>query len=121
MGIRQGIKNIRNDPVQLLIMFNNARGHISILSFIMIGWMFILQTELNLFQTLLFAGFGFLALMAFDWKYLYSNVQRKAAEKNPVLMEIKADIKEVKDEIADIRRYIKTRTDSHMLPSQGHV
>jgi hypothetical protein len=99
MNVKNIIKNIKEDPVQLLIMFNNAKGHIGILSFIMIGWMFVLQTELNLIQTLLFAGFGFGVLMAFDWKYLYSNVQRKSAEKNPILMEIRADIKEIKERL----------------------
>jgi hypothetical protein len=114
MDIKQSIKNIRNDPVQILIMFNNARGHIGILSFIMIGWMFILQTELNLIQTLAFAGVGFIVLMVFDWKYLYSNIQRKSAEKNPVLMEMKDDIKEVKNEIANIRELVESRTNTNM-------
>ncbi len=82
--------------ISFKIMFERVRGYIGILQFLMIGYMFIQQTEFNLLTTIFLVGVVSVVLAIIDFKYIYPAEQKRIMQKNPVIMEIYNDVKEIR-------------------------
>lgn len=82
--------------ISFKIMFERVRGYIGILQFLMIGYMFIQQTEFNLLTTIFLVGVVSVVLAVVDFKYIYPAELERIMQKNPIIMEIYNDVKEIR-------------------------
>ncbi len=85
--------------ISFKIMFERAKQYVAWVQFMMIGWLFILQTEFNLVTTILLVGIALGTLALIDFKWILPAELDKMAQKNPVLMKIMSDVNEIKKEV----------------------
>ncbi len=82
--------------INLKLMWERSKMYISAVQFVFIVYLFILQSEWNFYSTVLLIALIMTPLTIIDFKWIYPAEQRRVSEKNPILMEIRSDIKELK-------------------------
>lgn len=98
MGRKPSIKDIliiMRNPIKYLVMFLRIRGYISIIQFLMIGYLFIVSTDFNLYLTVFLVAVLSLAIGIIDYKFIFPREQETISMKNPVFMEILKRVKEI--------------------------
>jgi len=81
--------------ISFKLMFERTKQYIATVNFVMIAYLFIEQTQFNLVTTVILALLVLGVLSIVDFKYIYPKELGRASEKNPVLMEIRNDIKKL--------------------------
>ena len=90
--------------INFKIMFERMKMYVAWVQFVMIGWLFIIQTKFNLWMTLLLVALSLGLLSFIDFKWILPAELNKMAEKNPVIMAIKRDVEKIREEMKTTRR-----------------
>jgi len=83
-------------------MSERLKNYIGWIQFVMIGWIFITQTEFDLVTTILLVAIALGAVSLVDFKWVFPAEQNRIAEKNPFLISMRNDIKEIKQRIEKV-------------------
>lgn len=74
--------------IEFKIMFDRVKNYIAMIQFMMVGYLFIINTEFNLIATIATVA-GLSAILAIiDYKWLLPREYGKLAEKNPAIVKI---------------------------------
>lgn len=82
--------------INFKIMFERTKQYVIVVQFLMVSWIFIQSTQFNLPMTILLVVLVLGILSLVDFKWILPAELNRMSEKNPVLMEIRRDIKELK-------------------------
>lgn len=82
--------------INFKIMAERSKQYVAWVQFIMIGWIFIAQTEFNLITTILLVILALGVLSLIDFKWIFPAELNRISQKNPVLMKIMNDVHDIK-------------------------
>ncbi|MGD9381712.1 MAG: hypothetical protein PVI03_04635 [Candidatus Thorarchaeota archaeon] len=88
--------------ISMKIMAERAKMYVAWVQFLMIGWLFIAQTEFNLPMTILLVVSFLAVLSLIDFKWILPAELNRMAEKNPVMMKVMRDVHDIKVKLNDI-------------------
>lgn len=93
---RMSLKGFPIKWINFKIMAERTKAYVAWIQFIMVAILFIQQTMFNLITTLSLVAIALGILSLADFKWILPAELNRMAEKNPILMEIRRDIKELK-------------------------
>ena len=87
--------------IKLKVMFDRVRSYTGIVQFMMISWLFIIGTELNLMLTVLLVAVLSAALAIVDFKWIYPAEMDTISRKNPVVQEQLRLLYQIREKVGD--------------------
>ena len=91
------ITNSKDKGYKALIMGERVRSYVSAVNFVMITYLFIIQTEFNLLITALLILSIMIILALIDWKWILPKEMEWKSRKNPIMMDILEKEREIKE------------------------
>lgn len=85
--------------INFKIMGERSKAYIGYIQFVMVGYIFIVQIEFDLITTILLVVLALGAVSLIDFKWIFPAEQNVIAKKNPFLMEMRKDIKAIRQRI----------------------
>jgi hypothetical protein len=73
--------------ISMKVMFNRVKEYLAAFQFVMVAYLFIVQTQFNIITTSILILLGCSALALFDWKMVLPKEQQKMADINPAWMD----------------------------------
>lgn len=86
--------------INLKVIGERTKQYIAWAQFIMIGYIFIQQTEFNLVTTVLLILISLSVISVIDFKWILPAELNRISEKNPVLMEIRKEVREINQKVS---------------------
>lgn len=85
--------------ISLKLIMDRARMHLSTVNFIMIAYLFVVESPYPVWIVIPVSLLGVFLLGLFDYLVIFPRELNKTATKNPVLMDIQKDIKRIKEKV----------------------
>lgn len=75
-------------PIGFKIMFDRIKNYIAMIQFVMVGYLFIVQTEFDFWMTVAGVAIVSIIVSILDYKWILPNELNAIARKNPVMHEL---------------------------------
>lgn len=90
-------------PVKLLLMFDRLKNYMGYIQFMMVGYLFITQTEFNLMTTILLVMMASSIIVVVDYRFIFPRYQQELSLKNPVTHKMLGHLERIESTVKEMR------------------